>query len=205
MKMKTKVFLSVAISAVALVGAVAGSLEPPPGPVSPTRPPDKCFDNTSRLVDCGNGTVKDNETGLFWLKNADCFGTRDWATANIKAAELGHGQCGLTDGSLPGDWRLPTLGCASSFCLPIYTATGEFPTIFGADCTAAPYVLNRAGTGCWTEGNPFTGVQSFNYWSSATDPATPIGGLWVGLNGNFVTAGVSKTNAVHVWPVRGGP
>jgi len=61
------------------VSVHAGSLEPPPGPVSPTRPPDACFDNTgNRFVDCGDGTIKDTETGLYWLKSANCFGFRYW-------------------------------------------------------------------------------------------------------------------------------
>ena len=52
-------------------------------------PPDTCFDNTgNRFVDCGDGTVKDTSTGLFWLKDADCFVHVDWAAANIAAAQL---------------------------------------------------------------------------------------------------------------------
>lgn len=34
-----------------------------------------------RFVDNGDGTVTDNLTALVWLKNANCFGTRLWATA----------------------------------------------------------------------------------------------------------------------------
>ena len=102
----------------------------PPGPPAPTMVTlkqihdrqhagsDTCFDNagTNRFVDCAttafgtsNGTVKDTVTGLIWLKNANCFGLISWADANIKAGALASGQCGLADGSKPGDWRLPTL------------------------------------------------------------------------------------------------
>jgi hypothetical protein len=205
MKMKTKLFLSLAIGSLVFVTARAGSLEPPPGPVSPTRPPDKCFDNTgNRFVDCGNGTVKDTVRGLFWLKNANCFGLQDWATANIKAAELGHGQCGLTDGSLPGDWRLPTLNCAASSCSPIHTDTGEFASIFGPACTTAPYVLNTAGTGCWTAGNPFSGVQSNYYWSSTANVDFPDLAWYVYLYYGYVNYH-GKNGPDYVWPVRGGP
>jgi len=81
-----------AAGCVLFVSVQAGSLEPPPGPVSPTRPPDRCFDNTAnRFVDCGDGTIKDTETGLFWLKDASCFGTMNWAAASIAAADLAHG------------------------------------------------------------------------------------------------------------------
>ena len=31
-----------------------------------------------RFTDNGDGTVTDNLTGLIWLKNADCFGSRTW-------------------------------------------------------------------------------------------------------------------------------
>jgi hypothetical protein len=63
---------------------------------------DTCYDNsgTNRFVDCGttgfgtsNGTVKDMQTGLIWLKNANCFGLTNWANANIKAAALANRQC----------------------------------------------------------------------------------------------------------------
>jgi hypothetical protein len=33
-----------------------------------------CPDDSGKIyVDCGNGTVTDNRTGLVWLKNADCL------------------------------------------------------------------------------------------------------------------------------------
>ena len=57
--------------------------------------------------DNGDGTVSDNLTGLIWLKNANCFGQKDWATAMSDADNLSNGTCGLTDGSSAGDWRLP--------------------------------------------------------------------------------------------------
>ena len=71
-----------------------------------------CFDNTHRFVDCGNGTVHDTVTGLIWMKNANCqtiFGpTYTYAVANTLVRAFSDGQCGLTDGSVEGDWRLPT-------------------------------------------------------------------------------------------------
>ena len=72
------------------------------------RPAPVCFDNANRYVDCGNGTVTDTVTGLIWLANANCFGTETYADANTMAAGLADGQCGLSDGSFAGDWRLAT-------------------------------------------------------------------------------------------------
>lgn len=194
-----------AIGLLAVVSAQAGSLDPPPGSVSPTRPPDTCYDNTgNRFVDCGDGTIKDTVTGLYWLKNANCLGLENWADANTVAAELAHGQCGLTDGSLPGDWRLPTLACPSgtscSFATP---PTGEFATIFASSCPT-PFILDTAGTGCWSEGNPFSGVQSNLYWSATTYAGNPSGAWYAGLSGGDAVA-YSKTYVHYVWPVRGGP
>jgi len=62
-----------------------------------------------RFTDNGNGTVTDNLTGLIWLKNANCFDIRSWATALTDASMLNSGECGLTDGSVEGNWRLPNV------------------------------------------------------------------------------------------------
>ena len=62
-----------------------------------------------RFTDNSNGTVTDNLTGLIWLKNANCFGTQTWANALSAANTLNSGECGLTDGSAEGDWRLPNV------------------------------------------------------------------------------------------------
>ena len=56
-----------------------------------------------------NGTILDSNTGLFWLKNANCFGKQTWDQAMSSAASLKSGSCGLTDGSTAGKWRLPTI------------------------------------------------------------------------------------------------
>src|SRR5262249_39699242 len=68
----------------------------------------RCGDKTKRYVDCGNGTVTDSETGLVWLKQSNCLSSADWEGAKKAVAGLKNGDCMLTDGSSPGDWRLPT-------------------------------------------------------------------------------------------------
>ncbi len=62
---------------------------------------------SSRFTDNGNGTITDKLTGLVWLKNANCFGYKPWATGLSKANTLSNGACSLSDGSKAGDWRLP--------------------------------------------------------------------------------------------------
>jgi Protein of unknown function (DUF1566) len=59
-----------------------------------------------RWIDHGNGTVTDTMTGLIWLKRADCI-HQPWVAAVAAVNSLANGQCGLTDGSLAGDWRMP--------------------------------------------------------------------------------------------------
>jgi hypothetical protein len=199
----SRLSLALWIGLLAVISTQAGSLEPPPGPVSPTRPPDTCFDNTgNRFVDCGDGTIKDTQTGLFWLKDADCF-LEQWAAANVRAAELAHGQCGLTDGSLPGDWRLPTLQCPAGGTCALDEAVGEFATILAPSCPD-PAILDTSGDGCWSEGDPFTDVQTFFYWSATSYAPNPTG-AWIAalLFGGVGTNDKSSFN--YVWPVRGGP
>ncbi|MEO5332350.1 MAG: DUF1566 domain-containing protein [Magnetococcus sp. YQC-5] len=63
----------------------------------------------SRFYTNNNGTATDIHTGLILLQNANCFGVKNWYNAMAVAANLSDGQCGLTDRSTPGQWRLPTL------------------------------------------------------------------------------------------------
>ena len=158
----------------------------------------------NRFVDCGNGTVTDTQTVLIWLKKANCFAQQDWDTALASAAGLKSGDCELKDHSSAGDWRLPTLQCVSGPGCNMSDAPGEFSTIFGPACTSNLFILNTAGTGCWTEGNLFSGVQLSNYWSSTTYAGYPGYACGVDLNNGNVN-GFDKINPNYVWPVRGGP
>jgi len=158
----------------------------------------------NRFVDCGNGMVTDTTTHLIWLKNANCFlYTRDWDAAMASAVSLKSGDCGLTDNSSAGSWRLPSLECPSgASCLLTTPPTGEFATIFASSC-GAPYILNTAGTGCWTEGNPFSGVQPGIFWSSTTGANDPGLAWGVNLSAGYVFS-FNKSLTHYVWPVRDG-
>ena len=142
-----------------------------------------------RFTDNIDGTVTDNLTGLIWLKNANCFGTQTWANALTAANSLSSGSCGLSDGSTVGMWRLPS--------------RSELLTLIDHGFSS-PALPNTAGTKKWTSGDPFTGVQSTNYWSASTYEASLHSYAWfVSLNGGNVSAN-GKTNTSDVWPVRGG-
>jgi hypothetical protein len=141
-----------------------------------------------RFTDNNNGTVTDNLTGLIWLKNANCFGTRNWATALGDANGLASGTCGLTDGSTAGQWRLPNVRELQSI-----VHYGFFN----------PAVPNTAGTAKWTAGDPFTGVQSNFYWTSTTTAGWTETAWSVNLVfGTMYNDGKALTE--YVWPVRGG-
>lgn len=64
--------------------------------------------SSARFVVNNNGTVTDVATGLVLLQNANCFDPMTWSDALDTVAFLGHGQCGLTDHSVSGQWRLPS-------------------------------------------------------------------------------------------------
>jgi len=141
-----------------------------------------------RFTDNGDGTVTDNLTGLIWLKDAQCFAPNTWTGAISDTLTLISGDCGLTDGSSIGDWRLPNYKELFSLVDAKYYL---------------PALSDTAGTGIWSEGDPFTNVQSSNYWSSTTyAPITTA--AWTVDMGNSDLDIIGKTFTRDVWPVRGG-
>jgi hypothetical protein len=132
-----------------------------------------------RFTDNGDGTVTDNLTGLIWLKNANCFGFRSWSQALADSNTLNSGECGLTDGTVAGDWRLSNIRELQSLI------------DFGNYNPALP------------SGHPFTGVQLSYYWSSTTS-AVYTDGAWSVYLGYGSVYDYSKTAPGYVWPVRGG-
>ena len=141
-----------------------------------------------RFTDNGDGTVTDNLTGLIWLKNANCFGTRSWNNALSDSNGLSSGSCGLTDGSNSGDWRLPNKRELISI-----THDGYY----------GPSLPDTAGTGNWSQGDPFNNVQSDYYWSATTNASSTNYAWSVHMYYGYVYEAY-KTNYYYVWPVRGG-
>ncbi|MGB3365169.1 MAG: DUF1566 domain-containing protein [Thermodesulfobacteriota bacterium] len=59
-----------------------------------------------RFTDNSNGTITDNLTGFVWTTDAGCVENAAWEETLVGATTIGNGDCGLTDGSEPGDWRV---------------------------------------------------------------------------------------------------
>ncbi len=140
-----------------------------------------------RFTDMGNGTVRDNDTGLIWLKNANAFSPANWDDAMTAAATLDEGDFAwLTDGSSEGDWRLPTKEEYELFVDNTYTN---------------PALSNAAGDGKWSEGDAFTNVQSDYYWSSTEGVASTAYTVYLGV-GYVYDDYYSTVYELFMWPVR---
>jgi len=130
-----------------------------------------------RFNDRGNGTVVDNLTGLTWLKDANCFGTRTWNNALSDSNGLASGSCGLTDGSSAGDWRLPNI----KEILSLIDFENWGPAL--------------------PSGHPFNNVQADLYGSSTVVGDESDRAWVVYMNLGWVADDI-KTNTHYVWPVR---
>jgi len=145
---------------------------------------------TKRFLDNGDGAVKDNLTGLIWLKNANCFDTLGgvaktgplrWAEALTWSNNLASGSCGLTDGSTAGMWRLPN----RKELLSLVDRSHYNPPL--------------------PTGHPFTSVQSGGYWSGSSYSGKSAGAWYVSMDDGYVYyVSKSSSDGGYVWPVRAG-
>jgi len=146
-----------------------------------------------RFTNNNNGTVTDNLTGLIWLQDALCTalnpppangalqGGRDWASALVAANTLKSGQCGLSDDSVIGTWRLPNVN--------------EMESLVDLSLSNPPLPAN----------NYFSNIPPFPiYWTS-----TITGDYYPGVNAigqDMFTGkiqGDTKTTPKYIWPVKG--
>ena len=135
----------------------------------------------SGLTDKGNGTVTDIVTGLIWTKDGNCFGATTWSDAFTACNGLASGACGLSDGSVAGDWRLPNINELRS-------------------------LVDLSQTPALPDGHPFTNLVDpavDNYWSSTTYADYPVGQWSVYFFDGSVN-NYDKGSLMYVWCVRGG-
>ncbi len=130
-----------------------------------------------RFIDEGNGTIKDTRSGLVWTKDADCFGKQTWQESAVACQNLASGQCGLSDASNAGEWRLPTKQELKS----LVDRTKRFPSL--------------------PEGHPFLDVEPSYYWTS-TDCNWDERYVWTSHLGLGGGVNGKKTNRFYTWCVR---
>jgi hypothetical protein len=143
-----------------------------------------------RWVDNGNGTITDTVTGMIWLKMANCINDT-WSNALATVSTLASGQCGLTDGSTAGSWRMPNRNEMQS--LADRNVNNE------ADFFDHTY-LNFDGT---TFRPPiFTNFMSYQYyWTSTTDAAN-TSEAWTVFSCDFGIYDTLKANVGYTLAVR---
>jgi hypothetical protein len=143
-----------------------------------------------RFADNEDGTVTDNLTGIVWLKDAYHFGPKNWIQAVDSCNSLEDNGIDLTDGSVQGDWRLPSI--KELLSLIDYRFRN-------------PVLPNTIGDGQWTEGDPFSNVQvTGRYWSSTIcerGGGTPLK-RYISFSEGFTYERNWETPR-HVWCVRG--
>ena len=147
-----------------------------------------CCSSDARYTDMGDGTVRDNDTGLIWLQDANAFSEMNWSDAMYAAADLSSGEKGLLDDSVDGDWRLPT--------------KEEWET-FMCQGFADPALVNTNGDGKWSEEGveAFTRVISHYYWSSNEASSEKAWHAYMG-DGKIYAGYKTHSKYYNVWPVR---
>ena len=143
-----------------------------------------------RWVDNLNGTITDTVTGLIWLKQADCIHAH-WEGALAAVNALASSQCGLTDGSAAGSWRMPNRNELQSLSDRMENNHAAF---FNATYLNWDGTLYRAPI--------FTNfVASQYYWTSTTDAAN-TSEAWTVYSCDYGIHDTSKSNTGYTLAVR---
>jgi len=101
---------------------------------------------------------------------------------------------GLTDNSIAGQWRLPTVQELEGIGTDPPTTYCIDPSCTGISCPVT-----------WTmPGAPFTGVQSAYYWSGTEFATVPDFAWFVSMINGLVGLCEKSNFNWFVWPVRGG-
>ncbi|MGA9068666.1 MAG: DUF1566 domain-containing protein [Terracidiphilus sp.] len=143
-----------------------------------------------RYIDNGNGSLTDTVTGLIWLKQANCINA-DWASAISTVNALASGQCGLTDNSTAGSWRMPNRNEMLSLSDRNENNLADF---FDA------YFLNPDGS--YFHKSIFSNFDAYQYyWTSTTDDADSTE-AWTVFSCDFGVYDTPKANTGYTLAVR---
>jgi hypothetical protein len=143
-----------------------------------------------RFIDNGDGTLADTVTGLTWLKQADCI-NQAWSAALNAVNALASGQCGLSDGSTAGQWRLPNR-------TEMLSLSDRAPTFPQAAYLDGEYQASATVTGPVIFSNY---IISNYYWTSTTDAADPTQ-AWTVYSCDFGVYNIPKTDVRYALAVR---
>jgi hypothetical protein len=153
---------------------------------------------TPRFITGTTGVVTDTLTGLIWLENSHCAQDyEDWSDALLNYiyhlnadGTMNTHDCGDTSngGTHQTDWRLPNVRELQSL-----VHYGFYN----------PPLPNTAGTGQYSQGDPFIGVQPLCYWTSTGRAAATPYAWSVNMDSGALEAKL-KTSTCAVWAVRGG-
>jgi len=130
-----------------------------------------------RFRDNGNGTIRDNLTGLLWTKDAGCMGDTTWEETQEGASTIGDGDCGLTDGSEPGNWAVANINVLKSL------------------------VDHGNNSPALAAGHPFAGIEPTTaLWSSTTADSDSTHAFILDLeNGEVIINPKSGTAGCMLW------
>ena len=145
---------------------------------------------SARFIDNGDGTLADTVTGLTWLKKADCI-RQPWAGAVATVNGLASGQCGLTDGSTAGQWRMPnrTELLSLSDRAPTFPQASYFNGRYGGTANVTgPVIFENY-------------IVSDYYWTSTTD-AADTSQAWTLYSCDFGVYNVLKSELHYSLAVR---
>ncbi|RFP35511.1 DUF1566 domain-containing protein [Duganella sp. BJB476] len=144
-----------------------------------------------RMRDNGNGTVTDTATGLVWLKKADCI-QQNWAAALGAISTLASGQCGLTDGSVAGAWRMPTRKEMLSLA---DRAQGNMADYFDES-------FNSSAAGIASQPASFSNFAQFQYYWTSSANAASSGDAWSVFSCDFGVYNIPMANTGYALAVR---
>lgn len=144
-----------------------------------------------RMRDNADGTVTDTLTGLVWLKRANCV-SGDWPSAVSAVRGLASGQCGLSDGSAAGAWRMPNRKEMASLADRALNNQADF---FGTSWTSTE-------AGIAPSAAVFDQFIAFQYyWTSSTDAADTTA-AWTVFSCDFGIYDTAKTASGYSLAVR---